>query len=82
MSLMDVLKLSNGVANMRILVKGSLTIYLSVLTKLILFKYLSLSEAINHFSFSYNEYLWRSSNFIPLKTIIYYLFLADINLNI
>lgn len=86
MSLTDVLKLSNGVANMRILVKGSLTIllciYLSVLTKLILFKYLSLSEAINHFSFSYNEYLWRSSNFIPLKTIIYYLFLADINLNI
>jgi glycopeptide antibiotics resistance protein len=71
---------------MRIFVKVSLTIllciYLSILTKLILFKYLPLSEIINHFSFSYNEYLWRSSNFIPFKTIIYYLFLADINLNI
>ncbi|MBW7644751.1 MULTISPECIES: VanZ family protein [Geobacillus] len=71
---------------MRIFVKVSLTIllciYLSILTKIILFKYLPLSEIINHFDFSYNEYLWRSSNFIPFKTIIYYLFLADINLNI
>jgi len=53
-----------------------------VLTKLILFKYISLADVTSGFNFPFNEYQWRSSNFIPLKTIIYYLFLADINLNI
>ena len=71
---------------MRILIKAIFTIvlciYLAILTKLILFKYLPLSEIINHLDFSFNEYHWRSSNIVPFKTIIFYLFLADINLNI
>ncbi|MFF5401157.1 VanZ family protein [Peribacillus butanolivorans] len=70
---------------MRILIKVVLTvvlcIYLAILTKLILFKYLPLSEIINHFDFSFNEYHWRSSNFVPFKTIIFYLFLADTEIN-
>ncbi|MEW5553486.1 VanZ family protein [Peribacillus frigoritolerans] len=70
---------------MKILIKVTLTlvlcIYLAILTKLILFKYLPLSEVINHFDFSFNEYHWRSSNVVPFKTIIFYLFLADINFN-
>lgn len=59
-----------------------LCIYLIVLTKLILFKHLPLTEIINNFNFSYNDYRWRTSNFVPLKTIIYYMFFADINLDI
>ncbi|MBO0959294.1 VanZ family protein [Neobacillus sp. MM2021_6] len=59
-----------------------LCLYLAILSKLILFKYISLSEIINHFNFTYDEYHWRSNNFVPLKTIYFYLFLADINLNI
>jgi glycopeptide antibiotics resistance protein len=57
-----------------------LCLYLAVLSKLILFKYLPLSEIINHFNFTYDEYHWRSNNFVPFKTINFYLFLADINL--
>lgn len=56
--------------------------YLSVLTYRILFKYVSTSEIISHFNFTYHETHIHSDNFIPFKTIIYYLFLADINLNI
>ncbi|MFJ5715983.1 VanZ family protein [Neobacillus sp. NPDC093127] len=58
--------------------------YLSILTKLILFKYLPLEVIISNFTFKSNdEYSWYfTHNFIPFKTIIYYLFLADINLNI
>ncbi|MGE7183965.1 VanZ family protein [Peribacillus sp. NPDC006672] len=71
---------------MRILIKVVLTIvlcfYLAILTKLILFKCLPLSEIINHFEFSFNEYHWRSSNVVPFKTIIFYLFLADLNVTI
>jgi glycopeptide antibiotics resistance protein len=59
-----------------------LFLYLAVLTKLILFKYIPLSEIINHFNFTYNEYHWRSNNFVPFKTINFYLFLANINLSI
>ncbi|WP_371321676.1 VanZ family protein [Robertmurraya korlensis] len=55
---------------------------LAVLTKLILFKYLPLHEVFNHLDFTFNQYQWRSSNFIPFKTIFFYLFLADINLSI
>jgi glycopeptide antibiotics resistance protein len=47
-----------------------------------LFKYIPLSEIINHFNFTYDEYHWRSNNFVPFKTINFYLFLADINLDI
>src|SRR3954469_6263625 len=59
-----------------------LCIYLAILSKLILFKYIPLSEIINHFNFTYDEYHWRSNNFVPFKTINFYLFLADINLSI
>ncbi|MFZ7942680.1 VanZ family protein [Neobacillus sp. 19] len=59
-----------------------LLLYLAILSKLILFKYIPLSEIVNHFNFTYDEYHWRSNNFVPFKTIYFYLFLADINLNI
>lgn len=59
-----------------------LCLYLAILTKLILFKYLLLSEIIYHFNFTYDRYFWRSNNFVPFKTIYFYLFLADINFNI
>ncbi|GGM43440.1 hypothetical protein GCM10011351_31780 [Paraliobacillus quinghaiensis] len=72
---------------MRLFIKVILVIllclYLLVLSKLILFKYLSIPDIINHFTFSYYDgYYWNNHNFIPFKTIIYYLFLADINFNI
>ncbi|WP_312476386.1 VanZ family protein [Neobacillus sp.] len=71
---------------MKILIKITVTLilclYLAILSKLILFKYFPLSEIINHFNFTYSEYHWRSTNIIPFKTIYFYLFLADINLNI
>ncbi|WP_199690022.1 VanZ family protein [Roseburia sp. 1XD42-34] len=54
--------------------------YLLVLSKLILFKYLPLSEIISHFTFSYERPFWNEHNFIPFKTIFYYLFLAE-NIN-
>ncbi|MEE6449437.1 VanZ family protein [Gottfriedia acidiceleris] len=71
---------------MRVFVKIFLTmlfcLYLLVLTNQILFKYVSPSEIISHFNFNNSDDHWYGHNFIPLKTIIYYLFLADINLNI
>jgi glycopeptide antibiotics resistance protein len=59
-----------------------LFLYLLVLSKLILFKQLPLSEIIRHFSFNSESSIFESHNFIPLKTITYYLLLADVNLNI
>ncbi|WML57970.1 VanZ family protein [Neobacillus sp. PS2-9] len=59
-----------------------LCLYLAVLTKLILFKYIPLTEIIHHFNFTYDEYHWRSNNFVPFKTIFFYLYIADVNLNI
>lgn len=67
---------------MKICLTLLLCLYLLILTKLILFKHLPLTVIISHFNFTYNDYYWRSHNFIPLKTIIYYLFLADVNFNI
>jgi glycopeptide antibiotics resistance protein len=71
---------------MKVFVKISMSLllilYLISLTQQILFKYIPLTEIINHFTFSNHEYHWRSNNFIPFKTINFYLFLADINLNI
>lgn len=70
---------------MRFFVKAVLFIlllcYLFVLSKLVLFKYLGIQDIISHFTFSYDGSYW-TPNFIPFKTIIYYLFLADINFNI
>jgi glycopeptide antibiotics resistance protein len=56
--------------------------YLLILSKLILFKYLTIPDIINHFIFNFDDFYWNSDNFIPFNTIIYYLFLADINFNI
>ena len=72
---------------MKIVMKLGLTIalcfYLLILSKLILFKYLTIPDIIGHFTFSYEGAYWNSHNFIPFKTITYYLFLAnDINFNI
>ena len=59
-----------------------LCFYLLVLSKLILFKHLTIPDIIDHFTFSFDGYYWNSHNFIPFKTIIYYMFLANINFNI
>lgn len=59
-----------------------LVFYLLILTQQILFKYIPITEIITHFRFVDHKYHWRSSNFIPFKTIHFYLFLANINLNI
>ncbi len=75
---------------MRIFVKIILSLlfcfYLFVLTYKILFKYLPPTVLISnlHFTevFDYTGINWQDHNFIPFKTIIYYLFLADINLDI
>ncbi|WP_077296482.1 VanZ family protein [Virgibacillus pantothenticus] len=69
---------------MRKIIKTGLIVgmcfYLLVLSKLILFKHLPLSEIISHFTFSYEGPFWNEHNFIPFKTIFYYLFLAE-NIN-
>jgi len=59
-----------------------LLVYLAILSKLILFKYIPLSQIIGHFNFTYEGYHWRDNNFVPFKTIHFYLYLADINVNI
>ncbi len=57
--------------------------YLMILTERILFKYLPVSQFISHLEFNFTrDQWWRSNNFIPFKTIIFYLFLADINFDI
>lgn len=66
----------------KILLLIILCFYLAILTKLILFKYIPLSEIVHHFNFSNQPYFWRSNNFVPFKTINFYLFLADINFDI
>ena len=54
-----------------------------ILTWMVLFKYLTIPEIISHFTFSYDGPYWNIHNFVPFKTIIYYLFLAnEINTNI
>ncbi|MEH7117543.1 VanZ family protein [Neobacillus vireti] len=59
-----------------------LLVYIAILSKLILFKYIPLSQIIGHFNFTYEGYHWRDNNFVPFKTIHFYLYLADINVNI
>lgn len=59
-----------------------LCVYIAILSKLILFKYIPLSQIIEHFNFTYDGYHWRDNNFVPFKTIYFYMYLADINLNI
>ncbi|WP_342043718.1 VanZ family protein [Bacillus sp. OTU2372] len=57
-----------------------LCVYIAILSKLILFKYIPLSQIIEHFNFTYDGYHWRDNNFVPFKTIYFYMYLADINL--
>ncbi|WP_160724267.1 VanZ family protein [Bacillus sp. USDA818B3_A] len=59
-----------------------LLVYIAILSKLILFKYIPLSQIVEHFNFTYDEYHWRDNNFVPFKTIYFYMYLADINLSI
>ncbi|WP_042349912.1 VanZ family protein [Bacillus massiliigorillae] len=59
------------------------SLYLVILTKIILFKYYPISEAIEHlqnFRISYIEKGWDTANFIPFQTTIDYLFYVDIPL--
>ena len=71
---------------MRNTIKSGLTIiliiYVLILSNLILFKHLSIPEILSRFTFSYDDYYWNKHNFIPFRTIIYYLFYLDINFNI
>lgn len=67
---------------MKVILVVILCLYLLVLSKLILFEFLTIPDIISHFTFSYDDYYWNNHNFIPFKTIIFYLFIADINFNI
>lgn len=58
-----------------------LIFYLIVLTKVIVLKYYSFSEAMEHLKhFTWNDIAkgWDSANFIPFQTTIEYYFYADI----
>lgn len=60
-----------------------LCVYLLILSKFILFKYLSIPDIVDHFAFRYGGANWSSHNVIPFKTIGEYLMGADhLNLNI
>lgn len=71
---------------MRLFVKMSLTlllfIYLAILTKLVLFKYIPLTELRNLANFDFSEIRWRSSNFVPFETIKLFWYADNLNLNI
>ncbi|MCA1031282.1 VanZ family protein [Bacillus timonensis] len=56
----------------------SLCLYVMILSKLILFKYMTIGD-LKGFTFQFNEYDWNSHNFIPFKTIINYVFFTDVN---
>lgn len=54
-----------------------LSLYFIVLIKQILIKFLPLEIVIEHLTFNFEgEMYWGSHNFIPFKTIFYYLFSA------
>lgn len=57
-------------------------LYLIILSKQILFKFLPLQVIVDHITLNFEgETFWHSHNFIPFKTISYYLFTAaDMNL--
>lgn len=71
---------------MRFLVKLLLTLlfvlYLAVLTKLILFKYIPITEITNFSNFGFYAHRWNGSNLIPFKTIQLYWNAENLNLNI
>lgn len=64
------------------LLLSALIIYLAVLAQQILLKNFSLDMLIDQITFSAEAPFYANHNFIPFKTIGFYLFLADINLNI
>ncbi|WP_306419864.1 VanZ family protein [Bacillus sp. J14TS2] len=54
-----------------------LCLYLCILSKQILFKFLPLQVIVNHLTLNFEgELFWGRQNFIPFKTISYYLFSA------
>lgn len=61
---------------------SALLIYLAILAQKILLKHFSLDMLIDHIAFNADAPFYVYHNFIPFKTIYFYLFLADINLNI
>lgn len=67
---------------MKFVIFSASIFYIMLLSKYILLKWLTIPEFINHITFSFGDIYWRSHNFIPFKTIIYYLFLSDISLGI
>ncbi|KWW17539.1 MULTISPECIES: VanZ family protein [Peribacillus] len=71
---------------MKILVKAVLSLcmflYLLILTKLILFKYISIIDINDHIRINFNGRYWGSHNFIPFKTIFQYIFVENINTSI
>ncbi|MFT8320992.1 MAG: VanZ family protein [Bacillus sp. (in: firmicutes)] len=70
---------------MKLLLKFILSIllclYLVILTKLILFKHGDFTYIMEQFKGNH-QYYWQTHNFIPFKTIGFYLFMGDINTNI
>lgn len=69
---------------MKVFLSLLLCVYLLILTKLVLFKYLSVDVILSQLTFNFNNnYFWNGHNIIPFKTIIEYLFLAtELNFNI
>ncbi|MFC0300976.1 VanZ family protein [Virgibacillus soli] len=66
----------------RIGLYGIFIIYLLILTNLILFKSMPIEEMKNHFTFQAEVPFWLEHNVIPFKTILFYLFFADMNVMI
>lgn len=60
----------------------ALAVYLAFLAQQILFKHFSLDMLVDRITFSAEAPFYINHNFTPFKTIGFYLFLADINLNI
>jgi glycopeptide antibiotics resistance protein len=67
---------------LKIIVGITLLVYLFVLSKLILFKGMPLSEMMSYVGLDDIEERLQASNFYPFKTILYYAFFADVNLQI
>lgn len=67
---------------MKLLLTMLFVLYLAVLTKLILFKYIPISEITNLTNFGFYAHHWNGSNLIPFKTIQLYWNAENLNLNI
>jgi glycopeptide antibiotics resistance protein len=59
------------------------SLYILILTKLILLKYFYIGNIKQYIDFTYDSYYWNTHNFIPFSTILGYLFyLNEINFTI